>query len=223
MKFLAAKAIRINKIIQDTGMYSRREVDTLIETYKVLVNGRHAKLGQIVKVGDNIDVQAQDKKMQYCLYYKPRGEVTGEDNRDKLKGMHPIGRLDKESEGLLIYTNDTTIVDLMLNPKNKIQKEYKVKIREKATPRVERILLEGVYTQEAKYAPVENFRMSEDGYNLFITLTEGKKHEIRRMLNALNLTIVSLTRIRIETFKISNMKPGQMRDIIREDFERFRK
>ena len=222
MKYINPKENRINKSLQEQGLYSRREADKVVESGKIFINKKRAQLGDTVKAGAEVEIRSEIKENKYVIYYKPRGEVTGESQKEKLQGLHPVGRLDKESEGLLIHTNDHTVVDLLLNPKNKIQKEYKVKIREKATPRVERILLAGIETKEANYAPVEAIRMSEDCYTLYITLTEGKKHEIRRMLNALNLTIVSLCRIRIEKFKIMNMKPGQIRDMTKEDFEKLR-
>lgn len=218
MKYIIEKENRINKALQDLGIFSRREADKKIEAGLIFINGKRVTLGQVAKAKDTLEIKGEMKELKYVLYYKPRGEVTGESQKEKLADMHPVGRLDKDSEGLLIYTNDHSVVDLMLNPKNKIQKEYKVKIREKATPRVERILLAGITTQEASYAPVEDFRMSEDCLHLYITLTEGKKHEIRRMLNALNLTIVSLTRIRIQGFKIQNMKPGQIKELTKLDF-----
>ncbi len=222
MKHIVKKENRINKALQDLGIFSRREADKKIEAGLIFINGKRVNLGQVVKEKDVLEIKGEIKELKYLIYYKPRGEVTGESQKEKLVGLHPVGRLDKESEGLLIYTNDHSIVDLMLNPKNKIQKEYKVKIREKATPRVERILLSGITTQEASYEPVENFRMSEDCLTLYITLVEGKKHEVRRMLNALNLTIVSLTRTRIERFKIQNMKSGQIKDLSKEDFNNIK-
>lgn len=223
MKFTNPKENRINKALQEAGIASRRESDKLIESGKVFINKKKAELGQIVKAGEEIDIRTQDKENRYALYYKPRGEVTGVSSKEKLAGLHPVGRLDKESEGLLIYTSDYRLVDALLNPKNKIEKEYKVKIREKATPRVERILKAGITTQEATYEPVKNIRMSGDSKTLYITLTEGKKHEIRRMMNALFLTIDSLTRIRIENFKIKNMKPGQVQELSVSDFEKYLK
>jgi pseudouridine synthase len=220
MKFKPSTNTRINKALQETGLYSRRNADKLIESGRVFVDGRPVTLGRQVTVEDTIEIKGDSPTFRYALYYKPRGEITGTSDKEKLQGLYPIGNLDKESEGLLMYSNDPKLVDELLNPKNKIEKEYKVEVREKATPRVERILLDGITTQEGEYAPVAKIRTSEDGHTLFITLIEGKKHEIRRMLNALNLTIDSLTRIRIDKHRIMNMKPGQIRELDRELFKR---
>ena len=144
--------------------------------------------------------------MIYALYHKPKGEVTG--RNENIPGCEPLGRLDKESEGLLLYSNDYRVVDALLNPKYGREKEYEVVIREKATPRVITLLKKGIRTQEAEYAPVKSVAIYNEGYSLRIILTEGKKHEIRRMLNALNLTVVTLKRVRIMSFVLKGLKVG---------------
>lgn len=221
MKLIVEKENRINKVLQDTGFYSRREADRLIESRKVHVNGNRAVLGQILRAGDSLEVRAGSdyitKELKYALYYKLVGEVTGPKDNEQLKDLHPVGRLDKESEGLLMYTNDPTLTEEMLNPVNKVEKEYRVKTREKMTPRVEKIMMSGMYTQEAQYAPAKKVIIDDGGHYVSITLIEGKKHEIRRMLNALNITIVSLKRIRIHNMRLSTMKPGSFKIIERPD------
>ena len=118
MKTITVKTevpIRINKYLSDQGIASRRGADDLIARSLVSVNGRYAKTGEKIKSGDIIQIASSDKKLQYVLYYKPRGEVTGPLRLFPL--CHPVGRLDKESEGLLLYTNDHRVVDALLNPK----------------------------------------------------------------------------------------------------------
>jgi 23S rRNA pseudouridine2604 synthase len=219
MKFTVKNTGRINKAIQDTGMYSRREADSLIERRKVHVNDTFGVLGMQVREGDSIEIRSGtaqiEKKLEYALYYKPIGEVTSTKEAELLKGLHPVGRLDKESEGLLVYTNDPTLTETLMNPENKIEKEYRVKTREKSSPRVPRIMMSGMYTQEEKYAPAKMVKVDDGGHHLTVVLVEGKKHEIRRMLNALNMTIISLKRIRIHNLKIGTMKPGQIKKIER--------
>ncbi len=221
MKLIVEKENRINKVLQDTGFYSRREADRLIESRKVHVNGNRAVLGQILRAGDSLEVRAGSdyitKELKYALYYKPVGEVTGPKDNEQLKDLHPVGRLDKESEGLLMYTNDPTLTEEMLNPVNQVEKEYRVKTREKMTPRVEKIMMSGMYTQEAQYAPAKKVTIDDGGHYVSITLIEGKKHEIRRMLNALNITIVSLKRMRIHNMRLGTMKPGSFKIIERPD------
>jgi pseudouridine synthase len=196
--------IRINVFLRDEGIGSRRTIDDYISQGFVTINKKQATLGSKVIHNDVVTVKSIAKDTVYALYHKPRGEVTGK--IEALPGCEPLGRLDKESEGLLLYSNDYRVVDALLNPKFAREKEYDVTIREKATPRVITLLKKGIRTQEAQYAPVKAVNIYNEGYSLKIILTEGKKHEIRRMLNALNLTVVSLKRVRIMSFVIHGLK-----------------
>ena len=221
MEFTVKTESRINKALADAGLCSRREADKLIQAGKVFINKKNAKLGSVVVEGDIVTVKSEAKSLKYFLYYKPKGEVTGVSSKESLSGLYPVGRLDKESDGLLIYTNDHRVVDALLNPKNKIEKEYRVSVREKATPRVERILLDGIKTQEDVYAPVKKVFIHDDGLTVDVTLTEGKKHEIRRMMNALNLTINSLTRTRITFLSNKYMRQGQAKELTDIELEKL--
>ncbi len=195
---------RINVFLRDEGIGSRRTIDDYITKGYVTINKQLATLGSKVKHNDIVTVKTLAKDLVYALYHKPRGEVTG--RIEVLPGCEPLGRLDKESEGLLLYSNDYRVVDALLNPKFAREKEYEVTIREKATPRVITLLKKGIRTQEAQYAPVKAVSIYNEGFSLKIILTEGKKHEIRRMLNALNLTVMSLKRVRIMSFVIHGLK-----------------
>lgn len=212
---------RINKFLADSGVCSRREADKLIESNKVHINKKLAVLGSKVSIGDTVTVKSEQKDLKYVLYFKPRGEVTGVSDKELLLGLHPVGRLDKESDGLLIYTNDHRLTDALLNPKNEVEKEYRVSIREKATPRVERILLDGIKTQEGEYKPAKRVFIHEDGLTVDVVITEGKKHEIRRMFNALNLTINTLTRKRIAILNDKYIRSGQAKVIDPADLEKL--
>ncbi len=195
---------RLNVFLRDEGLGSRRTIDDYISKGNVTINGAVATLGSKVAKHDVVTIKTIAKDLIYALYHKPRGEVTG--RLTSLPGCEPLGRLDKESEGLLLYSNDYRVVDALLNPKFAREKEYDVTVREKATPRVITLLKKGIRTQEAVYAPVKAVSIYNEGYSLKIILTEGKKHEIRRMLNALNLTVVSLKRVRIMSFVIHGLK-----------------
>ena len=198
--------IRINKFLSEQGVGSRRHIDKMLGEKKIKVNNKVAVIGQKINNKDTIIINTPDENYIYALYNKPRGETTGK--IAQLPACEPIGRLDKESEGLLFYTNDYRVVDALLNPDNKREKEYEIIVREKATPRVETILMRGIRTQEASYAPVKSVRIYSGGHNLRIIITEGKKHELRRMLNALNLTVMSLKRVRIMSFALRGIKSG---------------
>jgi pseudouridine synthase len=204
IKAIHKEPVRINIFLRDEGLGSRRTIDMYIQKRYVLINGKPALLGSKVSKGDVVSIKTIAKDLVYALYHKPRGEVTG--RLSSLPDCEPLGRLDKESEGLLLYSNDYRVVDALLNPKFAREKEYEVSIREKATPRVITLLKKGIRTQETTYAPVKAVSIYGEGYSLRIILTEGKKHEIRRMLNALNLTVLSLKRVRIMSFVVHGLK-----------------
>ena len=214
--------VRINVFLRDQGLGSRRTIDNFITNNQVTINDTPATLGSKVNNKDVIKIKLPQQQNIYALYHKPRGEVTGP--LADLPGCQPLGRLDKESEGLLLYSNDYRIVDALLNPKNSREKEYEVTVREKATPRVVTLLKKGISTQETTYAPVKAVTIYNEGYSLRIILTEGKKHEIRRMLNALNLTVLSLKRVRIMSFvlrsipskKVHILTPNQVTTLLKE-------
>ena len=197
---------RINTFLRNEGVGSRRVIDSYIKQGFITINSKQATLGSKVAYHDVLHIKHFIQDPIYALYHKPRGEVTG--RHPLLLGCEPVGRLDKESEGLLLYTNDFRVVDALLNPKYGREKEYEVIVREKATPRVITLLKKGIYTQETQYAPVKSVSIYGEGHSLRIILTEGKKHEIRRMLNALNLTVMSLKRVRIMSFVIHGLKSG---------------
>ncbi len=197
---------RINAFLRDEGIGSRRTIDDYIGKGFITINGKNATVGSKVKHGDKITVISPHKELIYALYNKPKGEVTG--RLPDLPGCEPLGRLDKESEGLLLYTNDYRVSDALLNPKHGREKEYEVIVYEKCTPRVVTLLKKGIRTQEAQYAPVKSVSIYNEGHSLRIVLTEGKKHEIRRMLNALNLTVKKLVRVRILSFSSHGLKQG---------------
>lgn len=206
IKYNKDDSVRINVFLRDEGIGSRRNIDEYIGKKYITINGKVATLGSKLKKGDTIVVSSPTKKLVYALYNKPRGEVTG-----KIPGLpecEPVGRLDKESDGLLLYTNDYRVVDALLNPKHGREKEYEVQVREKATPRVVTLLKKGIHTQEGTFSPVKSVSIYNEGHSIRIILTEGKKHEIRRMLNALNLTILTLRRVRIMSFTIHGLATG---------------
>ncbi len=208
IKVTSREAVRINTFLRNEGLGSRRTIDDYITKNYVTINGKPAELGSKVKKGDIVAITSPHKDLLYALYNKPRGEITG--RLPELPGCEPLGRLDKESEGLLLYSNDYRVVDALLNPKYGREKEYEVVIREKATPRVITLLKKGIRTQEATYAPVKSVAIYNEGFSLRIILTEGKKHEIRRMLNALNLTVMKLARVRIMSFVVHGLKVGKV-------------
>jgi len=202
------------------GLASRRESDRLIENGYVLVNGKRAMLGMVVNAGDAVVVNEGSKKkeMVYLAYYKPWGIATqGLKNQPSVitnwqpKGIFPIGRLDKESEGLLILTNDGRATTKVLGQDEKFEKEYIVEVREKLRGGIPAIFEKGMHTDIGDLLPAKARLMTD--YRLNIVLREGKKHQIRVMLSELGYTVTLLKRIRIGHIKMGKLESGKTRPL----------
>lgn len=201
--------IRINKYLEEQKIATRRGADLLIEQGKVFVNGKKAVLGYKVKEGDKVEVIGQEQKSYtYLAYNKPRGQATEE---IKIKNIFPLGRLDKDSEGLILLTNDGRLTDRLLNPKYEHEKEYEVEVKEKVSPMHAKILTGGIKFERQILRAKEVEIIGPN--NLAIVLTEGKKHQIRRMLAGAHLTVESLKRVRIMNIKLGQLAPGQTREL----------
>ena len=155
------------------------------------------------------------KKFSYVLYYKPRGVVThspvsGETSIAdvaRFPGFFPVGRLDKESEGLILLTDDGRLTERLLHPRFAHEKEYEVVVREKIPPRAKKLLEAGIPSAGEKLA-AKNVSLTGPR-TLSVVLTEGKTHQVRRMLDALRLTVEKLKRVRVMNLKIGNLKSGE--------------
>lgn len=223
-----AYPMRINKYLAHSGVATRKGADELIARKKVLINGRVAALGDKVHTGDTVELRDSNsqKKYLYLAYHKPIGVIThspqmGEkDIKQSVPlDIFPVGRLDKDSSGLIILTNDGRVTDRLLNPEYDHDKEYRVQtgapLRESFRKTMEAgVDIEGYLTRHCT--------VRKTGEKSFvITLSEGKKHQIRRMVAALHNTVVSLQRTRILNVKLGNLKPGQWRPIEGEELSAF--
>jgi len=211
------KPVRINKYLRDKGLASRREADRLVEAGLVSIGGKRAENGMPVNEGDDVLVRGPKKQYQYLAYYKPQGlatqDLAGRPSvimEWKKKGLYPVGRLDKESEGLLILTNDGRLAREVLSADAKHEKEYIVTVREPLRPGVVRIFGSGMQTKNlGKLLPAKAEIMSRT--KLRVILREGKRHQIRVMLSEIHYTVVSLKRVRIGSIKLGNLKSGETR------------
>ncbi|MEK7219134.1 MAG: pseudouridine synthase [Patescibacteria group bacterium] len=208
--------MRINKYLADQKISTRRGADELIKNKKVFINGKLALLGSQVNETDKIEVRGAEKKEYlYFAYNKPIGIETDSPRED----LFALGRLDKNSHGLLILTNDGRITDQLLNPKYFHEKEYIVrtsnKLRSSFKKKMEagvnieglpRLGKAGYMTKPCKVKIINDFIFR-------IILTEGKKHQIRRMCSALFQEIADLKRERIMNIKLGNLKAGGLREI----------
>lgn len=221
--------MRINKYLAWKKHSTRRGADELITEKKVFINGKLAVLGDKVNETDVIDVKFRgvQKPYIYLAYNKPRGIVThspGPGQQDirqvvSVKDVFPIGRLDRESHGLIILTNDGRITDGLLNPNNTHEKEYVVETKEKLRTSFKDKMEAGVQIDAEKTKPCKVEIIKDNVFR--VTLTEGKTHQIRRMCDALFQEVADLSRIRIMNIKIGKLPEGQWRAIEGEELKVF--
>ena len=201
------------------GLASRREADKLVEDGLVTINGTPAKNGTIVQEGDDVAVKGPKKAMVYLAYHKPRGLATQDlpgkpsvIEQFKPQGLYPVGRLDKESEGLLILTNDGRLVREMLSENPIYEKEYIVHVKEAIRAGIPAIFASGMKTESlGQLLPAKAELMGKS--IMRVVLNEGKRHQIRVMMSELHYTITSLKRVRIGTINLGSLKPGETRTI----------
>lgn len=230
---MAAEGIRLNKYLAECGICSRRDADKLIEEGRVTVNGQKASMGVRVTGKEKIAVNGKiiqslnDKKV--LAYYKPVGVTCTEKDKyakktisDALK--YPVrvtyaGRLDKDSEGLMIMTNDGELIDRMMRGANRHEKEYVVKVNKEITVEFLEDMAKGVWLKELekKTRPCEIEKLGK--YTFRIILTQGLNRQIRRMCQAFGYEVQSLKRIRVMNVCLNDLKPGQYREVTAEELE----
>lgn len=225
--------IRINKYIAQKGLASRREADQLIADGKILINGAKARIGQQVEKSDEVVCVGAPKAYQYLAYYKACGIVTHSpeegqtDVATKLKEMyqltdvHPVGRLDRDSEGLLILSNDGRITAPLLDPNASHEKQYEVVVDKKINHWFIKHMENGVDIEGYVTKPAKAEKKTD--YTFLLSLTEGKKHQIRRMCAALGYQVQSLKRVRILNITLGKLKPNQYRVIEKAELNTFLK
>ncbi len=227
--------VRLNRYLAHKGFSTRRGADELITKGLVKINGKVAVLGDKVESADDV-VEVSEKVIakiegsyRYLAYYKPRGVSTdiqteGESIKSSLpalRGLFPLGRLDKDSEGLVILTNDGRLTDRVLSPDRVHEKEYLVKVDKKITDTFIRHLERGILIETYKTKPAKARRAGETLFR--IVLTEGKKHQIRRMCAAEGYQVLELNRVRIMNIKIGTLKEGAYREIVGDELAELKK
>jgi len=227
--------LRINKYLAHTGVASRREADVLIAAGKVTVNGKKAAMGQSVEETDIVAVVGKTKTKSYYAYYKGRGVITHSpaahetDIAMKLAAdygishVSPIGRLDKDSEGLMILSNDGRITGPLLSPENNNEKEYEVLVDKPLSSMFRRAMEAGVDIEGYRTKPTKLVASTKNDKKFDLILTEGKKHQIRRMCAALGYQVQTLKRNRVLNIELGKLKPNQYRKIAGPELVTFLK
>lgn len=227
------KEIRLNKYLAQAGICSRRDADRLIETGQVTVNDRIAQPGTKVQRGDKVCFQGRliggRQEVAVLAYYKPVGVICSERDRhaDKLltNELHyPVrvtyaGRLDKDSEGLLLLTNDGDLIDSLMRGANRHEKEYVVKVKSEITDEFLQEMSRGVYLSELDKTtrPCQVERLGK--FTFRIILTQGLNRQIRRMCQALGYEVHSLKRVRVANVTLGGLKPGEYRILKGKELE----
>lgn len=225
--------MRINKLLSNYGICSRKEANRIIEEERIIVNGKLAFKGQWVEESDEIlldDKPLKKKKSIYIAFNKPRGiECTAErENKNNIIDfinygdyIFPIGRLDKDSEGLILLTNDGDLASLILEADNYHEKEYIVTLNEKYDDKFLKKMSEGI-----EILGVKTRRCIVEGINDFtykIILTQGLNRQIRRMSKALGYNVTDLKRVRILNIIVDGIKEGEWRYLTEEEVEVMKK
>lgn len=226
---------RLNKYLAECGVCSRREADRLIEAGKVLVNGHVAAMGEKVTPEDEVRVGKKvlggKPKNTVLAFYKPVGVTCTEKDKYAEKIINDYinlpyrvtyaGRLDKDSEGLLLLTNDGDLIDAIMRGANRHEKEYVVKVNKEITTEFVEKMEEGVYLRELEQTTRPCKVKPIGKYTFHITLTQGLNRQIRRMCQENGYQVTHLKRIRIMNVELGRLAEGKYREITGEELARL--
>lgn len=225
------ESIRINKYLSEAGVCSRREADKLIKEGRVSINGSHALLGSVVSEGDEVRVDENliegSAKKVLIAFNKPRGIVcTTKDPKSKDVNIveyinhpgriFPVGRLDKDSEGLIFLSNDGDLSNKIMKARNYHEKEYEVEVDKPFDDEFIKKMSEGVPILDTVTRRCKLKRTGKMSFN--IILTQGLNRQIRRMCEYFGYKVVKLKRIRIMNIRLGNIKPGTYRNVTEEEY-----
>lgn len=216
--------MRLNAFLARAGVASRRGADRLIKAGRISVNGRLGKLNDEVSDADNIKVNGRRvsaQKLRYILLYKPAGYVTtlkDPENRVKVTDLVkipervvPVGRLDFNTTGVLLLTNDGELAHSLMHPSFEIDKVYEAEVEGAITDEILNLLSIGVQLEDGKTAPAKAKKLADNKIEL--TIHEGRNRQVRRMLAAVGLPVIKLHRSKYGPLDLSGLKPGGWRDL----------
>lgn len=231
--------MRLNKFISSTGLYSRRKADELIKDKRVSVNGETGIIGQDVNENDKVYVDGKPLEINennvYIILNKPRGitctterHIEGNiiDFVNHTERIFPVGRLDKDSEGLIILTNDGDIVNKILREGNDKKKEYIVTVNKSITSNFIRSMSEGVKIYNPvknEYTVTQKCDVSKINDRAFkIILSQGLNRQIRRMCTALEYKVINLKRVKIMDLTLEGLNTGEWRNLTSQEIENLK-
>lgn len=238
---MANNDVRLQKFLAEQGVASRRKSEELIAAGKVKVNGHVAQIGQkinprkdLVTVGKQKITNVKNRKMIYIMLHKPRGYVTtvsDDQNRKTVMDLvsdideriYPVGRLDKDSEGLLILTNDGSFTNSMTHPSHNYAKVYRVTVRPKVSDEILYNLRNGIEIEGKKTAPCEVTVLTteENRVVLEFILKEGRNRQIRKMCESQGLEVARLKRTAIGPIKLGMLPQGKYRELSEQEIKKL--
>ncbi|MCB5139431.1 rRNA pseudouridine synthase [Streptococcus mutans] len=232
--------MRINKYIAHAGVASRRKAEELIKQGLVTLNGQMVtELATTVKSGDRVEVEGQpiyNEEKVYYLLNKPRGVISSvRDDKGRQtvvdllpevkERIYPVGRLDWDTSGLLILTNDGDFTDKMLHPRHEIDKVYVARVKGLASkdnlrPLTKGIVIDGKKTQPARYHIVKTDREKNRSV-VELTIHEGRNHQVKKMFEAVGLMVDKLSRTRFGTLDLSGLNSGEARRLNKKEISQL--
>ena len=236
------RKVRLQKFMAEAGIASRRKCEEYINQGRVCVNGKVAAIGTVIDpVFDFVEMDGEKvtvcEKKTVILFNKPRGVICSADDpkgretvMDYFKNypvrLYNVGRLDYDSEGLIVMTNDGEIAYKMMHPKFVVEKTYSVICEDDLSEEEVKTLTEGVELDDGMTAPavVSNIRKTRTGKtSLLITIHEGRNRQVRRMMEKIGHEVLSLKRVRIGNLRLGNIEEGQWRELSGNEIEELRK
>lgn len=232
---------RIQKIIAESGLCSRRKAEELIKQGRVTRNGRNVSIGDKADAKNDriaVDGQAITERdtFRYLMLYKPRGYITTLSDekgrkcvadliKDIPQRVYPVGRLDVNSEGLLLLTNDGEFANRITHPSGEVSKTYRVTIRPSLNEEQAAALASGINLDGKMTKPARLNVLSEEPGRVVIELTihEGRNRQIRRMVESLGLEVVRLKRISEGPVRLGMLRPGEYRDLTSQELEAIKR
>ncbi len=233
-----SEGVRINKYLSEAGVCSRREGDRMLEEGRICIDGRPAKPGMKVMPGQTVTVDgkrvSKEEEEIFLAFYKPKGIVcttADSENGEKIvnvveyidypKRVYPVGRLDQNSEGLLILTNQGNIMEKILRSRYGHEKEYFVKVNRKVTDEFLKGMASGVPILDTVTKPCKVWK--EDEYSFHIILTQGLNRQIRRMCEYFDYRVVMLRRDRVMNITLDGLKKGRYRKLTLKEIADLKK
>jgi len=227
--------MRLQKYMASCGVASRRKAEEMIAAGLVRVNGvTVTEMGTQVEEGDEVRLEGKiirpETEKKYVIYHKPAGEVTTVSDpegrtcvldhfRDYSVRLYPVGRLDYDSEGLLLLTNDGALTERLLHPSHQVDKTYLARVTGEVTMDEVRLLRQGVMLDDHKTSPakVRVLKMETFATQMLVTIHEGRNRQVRRMFEAVGHQVLQLRRVKFGPLELGDLKRGQWRELTAEE------